>query len=104
MSGAALEALIATERALIAALDADDVAGIAQHSATMEQAIVRIRVTPRGPADPALAEEAMRLADAARVRINVLADTTARRITRLAEATGIGTVAPTYGRDARLRR
>lgn len=104
MSGAAIEALIACQRALISALDDDDVAGIAEHSAAMEQAIVRIRATPRGPADAGLAEEAIRLADAARVRINVLADTTARRITRLAAATGIGTAAPTYGRDARLRR
>ena len=104
MSGAALEALIVTQRALIAALDADDVAGIAQHSAGMEQMIVRVRATPPGAADPALAREAMRLADVARVRINVLADTTAGRLARLAAATGIGTTAPTYGRDARLRR
>ncbi len=104
MNGAAIEALIACQRALLAALDADDVDGIARHSATIEQAIVRIRATPRDPADRGLAEEAMRLADAARVRINVLADTTARRITRLAAATGIGAAAPTYGRDARLRR
>ncbi len=96
-----IETLIATEQALIAALDADDVAGIAAHSAGIAEAIDAIRATP---VDPARAEEAMRLADAARVRINLLADTTAQRLTRLAAATGIGTAAPTYGRDARLRR
>lgn len=104
MSVAALEELVREERALIAALDADDVAAIARHSGTVEQAIARLRAPGAAPADATLAREALALADAARVRINVLSDMTARRLTRLAAATGLGATAPTYGRDARLKR
>lgn len=106
MSTAALEALIRHQRALIAALDSDDAAGIATTSGEMEQAIVRIRAgtPPKSTQARLLAEEAMLLADAARVRVNVLADMTGRRLTRLAAATGVGTAAPVYGRNAKMKR
>jgi hypothetical protein len=104
---APLEALIREQHALIAALDADDVEAIARHTASVEDAVIRIRaLSPRfqGADAKALAEEAMTLADAARVRVNVLADMTSRRLTRLAAATGKGNAAPTYGRTGRLSR
>jgi hypothetical protein len=107
VSTAPLEALIREQRALIAALDSDDVEAIARHTATVEDALVRIRaLAPRftSAEAKALADEAMTLADAARVRINVLADMTSRRLTRLAVATGKGNAAPTYGRTGRLAR
>ncbi len=107
MSTAPLEALIREQRALIAALDADDVDAIARHTAGMDEVLVRIHALgPRftGSEAKALVEEAMRLADAARVRINVLADMTARRLSRLAAVTGKGNAAPTYGRNGRLGR
>ena len=52
----------------------------------------------------ALVGESITLADAARIRVNVLADMTTRRLTRLATATGKGNAAPTYGRNGRLGR
>ena len=105
MSTAPLEALIVTQKALIAALDSDDVAGIARETAAVEDALVRIRaLRPRftGSDAKALVEEAMALTDAARVRVNVLADMTSRRIARLAAATGKGKATQTYGRTGRL--
>jgi hypothetical protein len=105
VSTAPLEALIREQKGLIAALDADDVEGIARQTAAVEDALVRIRaLKPRfaGNDAKALAEEAMALTEAARVRVNVLADMTARRITRLAAATGKGKATQTYGRTGRL--
>jgi hypothetical protein len=107
MSTAPLEALLREQRALIAALDADDADGITRHTAAVEQALVRIRaLEPRiiGADAKRLAAEAVTLADAARVRINVLADLTARKLDRLAAATGKGQPAATYGRTGRLAR
>ncbi len=49
-----------------------------------------------------LATEAMTLTDAARIRVNVLADMTSRRIARLAAATGKGKATQTYGRTGRI--
>jgi hypothetical protein len=107
VSTAPLEALVHEQRQLIAALDADDVDAIGRHTAAVEEALVRIRSLDGGftGADAErLAAEAMTLTDAARVRVNVLADMTARRLTRLAVATGKGKTAPTYGRTGRLAR
>ncbi|USI73731.1 hypothetical protein [Sphingomonas morindae] len=106
MSVAALEALLREQRALIAALDADDAPAIEAANAAVDQALLRVRASPTRPTPEmkALAEEATRLADAARVRINVLADMTERRLTRLAAASGRGDAAPTYGRNARWKR
>ncbi|HEY0271480.1 MAG TPA: hypothetical protein VGC10_10880 [Sphingomonas sp.] len=107
MSTAALEALLREQRALLAALDGDDIEAIARHTAGMDDALVRIRaLSPRMTGGDArkLAEEAVTLNDAARVRVNVLADRTSRRMARLAAATGKGNAAPVYGRTGRLSR
>ncbi|MDH7639629.1 hypothetical protein [Sphingomonas oryzagri] len=105
MSTAALEALIAEQKALIAALDGDDVEGIARSTAAVEDALLRINaLKPRfvGNDTKALAQEAMALTEAARVRVNVLADMTSRRLGRLAAATGKGKATQTYGRTGRM--
>ncbi|WP_298688908.1 hypothetical protein [uncultured Sphingomonas sp.] len=107
MSTAPLEALVREQRLLIAALDADDVDAIGRYTATVEEALVRIRSLDGALTSAEakrLAAEAMSLTDAARVRVNVLADMTARRLTRLAVATGKGKTAPTYGRTGRIAR
>lgn len=107
MSTAPLEALIREQRALIAALDSDDVEAIAHHTDTMNEALVRIRALGArfGTYEAKrLAEEAMMLTDAARVRVNVLADMTQRRIGRLATATGKGPAVQVYGRTGRFGR
>jgi hypothetical protein len=107
VSTAALEALVAEQRALIAALDGNDVEAIARHTAAMDDALLRIRaIRGRITGNDArqLAEEAVTLNDAARVRVNVLADMTSRRLDRLAAATGKGNATPVYGRTGRLSR
>jgi hypothetical protein len=107
VSTAPLEALIHAQRALIAALDADDVDAISAQTVAVDEALVRIRaLSPRftGAEAKALVGESITLADAARIRVNVLADMTTRRLTRLATATGKGNAAPTYGRNGRLGR
>jgi hypothetical protein len=107
VSTAALEALVQEQRALLAALDGDDVEGIARHTAGMDEALVRIRaLAPRMVSNDArrLAEEAKSLADTARARVNILADMTSRRLERLAAATGKGNATPVYGRTGRLAR
>ncbi len=105
MSTAPLEALVREQRALISALDADDVEAIAHATAAVEDVLVRIRaLNPRFTSAEAkqLATEAMTLTDAARIRVNVLADMTSRRIARLAAATGKGKATQTYGRTGRI--
>ncbi len=107
MSTAPLEALIAAQRALIAALDADNVDAICAQTKAVDDALNRIRaLSPRFTSSDAkaLVSESIMLADAARVRVNVLADMTSRRLARLATATGKGNAAPTYGRTGRLGR
>ena len=105
MSTAPLEALIAEQKALIAALDGNDVEGIARATASVEGALLRIHaLKPRFVSNDAkaLAEEAMALTDAARVPVNLLADMTSRRLARLATATGKGKATQTYGRSGRI--
>ena len=105
MTTAPLEALIAEQKALIAALDGDDVEGIARATASVGDALLRINaLKPRFVTNDAkaLAQEAMALTDAARVRVNVLADMTQRRLARLATATGKGKATQTYGRSGRM--
>lgn len=107
MSTAALEALVREQHALIAALDGDDAEGIARHTIAVDEALVRIRAIGgriTGNDARRLAEEATTLNEAARVRVNVLADKTSRRLARLAAATGKGNAAPVYGRTGRLGR
>jgi orotidine-5'-phosphate decarboxylase len=105
VSTAPLEALIRAQKALIVALDTDDADGIARCTAAVDEVLLRIRaLKPRftGADAKALAEEAMALTETARVRVNLLADIAARRLARLAAATGKGKATQTYGRTGRL--
>lgn len=105
MSTAPLEALIVQQKTLIAALDADDANGIVRATAGVQDALTRIHaLKPRFVSNDAraLAQEAMALTEAARVRVNVLADMTQRRLARLAAASGKGRATQTYGRTGRL--
>ncbi|WP_419827971.1 hypothetical protein [Sphingomonas sp.] len=96
----ALDELMAGERALIAALDADDANAIERASAEVAAALPRLG---EDDASRDQAEEAMRLAHTARAMLNLLSDRTERRLGRLTAETGIAGPA-TYGRNARLRR
>lgn len=95
----AIADLMAGERALIAALDADDADAIARASADVAAALPHLDHAAATRED---AEEVLRLARTARAMLNVLADRTERKLGRLAAAVGGGTF--TYGRNARLRR
>lgn len=105
MKALSLDALIAAERALIAALDADDVAAIERTTTDYANALRHVRGGGAWAAAPELRArvvEALRLADAARARVNLLVDRTRQRLALLSRAAGrepgIG-----YRRDGRLR-
>ncbi|HET8612664.1 MAG TPA: hypothetical protein VFL92_07850 [Sphingomonas sp.] len=105
MSAASIEALLGAQRLLIAALDADDVDAIARGSAAVEAALLRVRAQRDWRKTPdllALAEEARTQADAARARVNILADMTSRRLARLAAIAGRDRPAGIYGRNGRI--
>ncbi len=105
MNGPGIDALIASERALIAALDADDVAAIERTTTDYANVLRHVQGAGAGWAAPELRArivEALRLADAARARVNLLVDRTRQRLTLLSRAAGrepgIG-----YRRDGRMR-
>ena len=105
MSAAALDTLIAAERALIAALDGNDPRAIERATTDYAAAVSVVRSCGAWRSLPDVKDrvnEAMALADAARTRVNVLADLTRRRLSRLTRAAGrdmgIG-----YTRNGRLR-
>lgn len=106
MSLAALDDLILREKALIAAIDADDVTAIEAETSAFREALLRVR-TAGGwrevPGAASRADEALALADAARVRVNYLTDLTRRRMEKLARAAGRPEGNATYGRDGRVR-
>ncbi|MBV9840474.1 MAG: hypothetical protein JOY99_02880 [Sphingomonadaceae bacterium] len=106
MSLALVETLIESEKALIAALDADDVGAIERETQAFRNALEQLGPT-NALADASalqpLAREALALADAARVRVAFLADATRRRIDMLATATGRGPAVTVYASNGRLR-
>ncbi len=104
MSSQALDALIAAEHALIAALDAGDAAAIETATADYRIALDQVQAIGgwrRDDAIKARAREALALADAARVRVNVLADLTRQRLRLLAAGRGAAK-AGVYSRDGRI--
>lgn len=106
MSLAAIDDLIGHEKALIAALDADDVVAIERATGAFAEALERLRAIGGWRGDgavPIRAGEAMALAEAARVRVAFLADATRRRLQRIAIATGKGDHANVYGRHGYAR-
>lgn len=104
MNQAALDALIAHEEALIAALDSQDIALIETSTSDMRDALTRVAAIgswhDRGTVGERVVQ-AVRLAEAAKGRINYLADRNRRQLDRLATLTG-APLAAAYGRAGRL--
>jgi hypothetical protein len=104
VSDAALDRLTAAQAAHVAALDAGDIDGLESATAALRQALDEVRGQGgwRARADlrPRLIE-ARKQAEAARARVNWLADANARRLDRLANATNLPR-AQAYGRTGRI--
>jgi len=105
VSAVALDALIDAQRALIDALDHGDPSSIESRTTEYATCVARVRAAGAWHAAPELrarVDEARALADAARTRVNVLADRTRQRLALLTGMQGrparIG-----YGRNGRLR-
>lgn len=101
-----LARLIAAQERLIAALDGDDAAAIEAALAEFHDGLVAVQAAAgmlRGqPGARERIEQALALAEAARIRTAYLADRTRRQLGRLAELGRTGG-ALSYGRDGRLR-
>lgn len=105
MSDTVLDALIAAETAIIAALDADDIVAIEAALPLLGASVGDLRTDGVWRKTPAMIErvrQAFDLTEAARVRIRYLADRNRRRIDLLATAAGRFDRTPaTYTRPAR---
>jgi hypothetical protein len=84
-----IEGVIAAQAALIAALDAGDVAAIEGTTTTLSRLLLAIRSSgaPAGVRHDRV-DHALRQTDAARARVNYLADRNRQRLDRLAERRG----------------
>jgi len=105
MNHAAVDDLIASSEALVAALDADDIAAIETILPALRRSVESMKSAGGRSWPPALRgrlERALGLADAARTRILYLSDRTQQRIDMLATAAGRFDCTPaTYGRPGR---
>ena len=100
-----LDRLIASETALIEALDGDDIAMLETAMANFRDTLDLLKNKGAWHATPetvAQLTRALALADAARVRVNYLTDRTRRRIDLLSDAAGVIPISG-YRRDGRLR-
>jgi hypothetical protein len=102
MSHDKLEAMKEAHDALIAALDANDIAAIEAAVAAFGDSVRALReaAEPLGPDAAARAAELRRLSDQAQMRVNFLTDMVRRRIERLGAMGGRGQVA-LYAREGR---
>ena len=102
MTEAAVDGLIASSEALIAAFDAHDIEAIEAALPAFGQSVAALKspgVLNRTPGLSVRLAEAMKLADAARARVRYLADRTQQRIDMLATAAGRFDCTPAvYGR------
>lgn len=105
MNQAAVDRLIGSSEALIAALDAHDIDAIEAAIPAFGESVALLKSPGGGlpsPGLPARLEKALALADAARARVRYLADRTQQRIDMLATAAGRFDCTPaTYGRPGR---
>lgn len=102
MTGTDVDRVITAQAALIGALDTGDVAAIEAATRTLSGVLTALRST--GAVVGASRERvdyALRQSDAARTRVNYLADHTRQRIDRLAERRG-GRRSATYDSLGRL--
>ncbi len=89
MNAADVEAVIVAQAALIAALDAGDVAAIERATATLADLLGTLKQQNLvAPMDRTRVDHALRQSDAARIRVNFLADRTRQRRERLAQVRG----------------
>ena len=102
MTDAAIEALIARQATLLAALDSGDVAAVEAATAAMATALSALRAdaTPVTEISGDRIGYALRQCDAARTRVNYLADRTRQKIDRLSAHRG--GFSPTYNSAAIL--
>ncbi len=97
-----IDAIMARQSELIAALDTQDALAITSATEALAAAVALCKNAPAGPADNALPErigEALQQSQAATIRVNMLAHWTRQRIGRIAELRG-GTLSKqtlTYG-------
>lgn len=85
-----LETVIACQASLIAALDGGDASAIETATIDLSQAVELLRRAGDGQtADPARFDHAMRQSQAARIRINCLAEWNCQKIDRLEQLRGI---------------
>jgi len=104
VSEAALDKLMAAQAAHIAALDAGDIDVLESATVALSAALDEVRSVGGWRTRPDLRShliDARKQADAARARVNWLADVTARRLDRLVSVTGLPR-AQAYGRNGRL--
>ncbi|ATE64445.1 hypothetical protein [Rhizorhabdus dicambivorans] len=105
MNEIAVDRLIRSSEALIAALDAHDVDAIEAALPGFGQSVAALKSPGGGLPTPGLKarlDKALALADAARARIRYLSDRTQQRIDMLAVAAGRFDCTPaTYGRPGR---
>lgn len=105
MSGAVLDRLIASEIALVAALDGDEPLAVEQALVGFADAIEALKGVAGWRDTPDVVTRvghALQLAEAARIRTAYLADRTRRQIERLA-AIGSRPAGLAYGRDGTMR-
>lgn len=102
----ALERLTQASHGLIEALDAGSAAAVEDATLRFSDAVGEVRAVGGWHSTPELVAEldnVMKLADAARARLNYLTDINRRRFEMLCAAAGVETPVPAYDRKARLR-
>ena len=98
MDDVAIDGVIAAQAALIASLDSGDVARIERATSLLAAAVERARSDGAVRVSPTTADRvmhALKQSDAARTRVNFLADANRQRMARLAVRRGVEAV-PTY--------
>ncbi len=89
MTEADIEGVIAVQASLIAALDAGDVSAIEAQTATLSRLLSAMRSSGAVTGvSHGRVEHALRQSDAARTRVNYLADRNRQKLDRLAERRG----------------
>ena len=89
-----------------AALDKGNAAAVEDATALFARAIDEVRAIGGWHGSPEIIgklQHAMKLADAARARVNYLTDINRRRFELLCKAVGVDTPEPSYNRKAQLR-